>query len=143
VEPLLPMLPPWGHTGYMILTKWPRKCLPRMPPNSKTLPPLVTTLQTNTLVSHYGPGQVSPYGEHLLFATEYCGAHRCVTASHLSASMKEWAETFGGRQDSATKAFLETTVAGADDDQGKAWSQFDFVMLSSSCSFWADTLLLP
>eukprot|EP00538_Stauroneis_constricta_P011732 CAMPEP_0119557410 /NCGR_PEP_ID=MMETSP1352-20130426/9087_1 /TAXON_ID=265584 /ORGANISM="Stauroneis constricta, Strain CCMP1120" /LENGTH=346 /DNA_ID=CAMNT_0007604513 /DNA_START=104 /DNA_END=1144 /DNA_ORIENTATION=+ len=61
---------------------------------------------------HYEAGMLSPWGEQLLFVTEYCGEHQCVTAGHLSVRMKKWAETFGGRQDHNTKDFLKCMIAG-------------------------------
>ena len=93
-------------------------------------PPTPRYYSAEEYPGHYGPGQVSPYGEHLMFTTEYCGTYRCVAAGQMSVRMKEWAETFGGRQDSATKVFLKcmatgdrsVELCGADDDQGKAWS---------------------
>ena len=76
---------------------------------------------------HYGPGMPSPHGEQLLFATEYCGKHLCVTGGHMSVRYKEFAESFGGLQDSTTKEFLElmkeldrsVELIGADNNQGK------------------------
>jgi hypothetical protein len=76
---------------------------------------------------HYGPGMLSPWGEQLLFATDYCGRHKCVTAGHMSVRMKEWAETFGGFQDDSIKEFLtcmkcldrSVEVCCAEDERGK------------------------
>jgi hypothetical protein len=76
---------------------------------------------------HYQAGMLSPWGEQLLFATSYCGEHTCVTTGHMSVKMKTWAESYGGRQDAATKQFLvcmkegdrSVELCGADDDQGK------------------------
>ena len=90
-------------------------------------PPTPRYYSSEEYPGHYQAGMLSPYGEQLLFATEYCGHHKCVTAGHMSVRMKEWAETFGGRQDQATKDFLKCMLAadrsvelcGADDNQGK------------------------
>ena len=90
-------------------------------------PPAPRHYSSSDYPGHYGPGQLSPIGEQLLFFAEYCGKHVCVSAGHLSVQYKEWAEKFGGRQDSATKEFLKCMMAadrsveliGEDDEDGK------------------------
>lgn len=76
---------------------------------------------------HYARGQLSPYGEQLLFVTEHvasAGADSTVEASSgitgkaMSLAMLEWAETFGGRPDSALKAFVENMKS---DDASNHW----------------------
>ena len=91
-------------------------------------PPTPRFYTAQEFPGHYQAGMLSPYGEQLLFVTEYCGSYKSVQApDHMSEKMKEWAETFGGRQDHATKLFLQKMLAGedkdgfygADDNQGK------------------------
>ena len=115
---------------------------------------------------HYDSGQASPYGEQLLFVTQYAASltqlremntnddtttttttnnnnkeHRPTTTTKrpksilepMSLAMQEWADTFGGRPDQATKDFLTcrrarrgeeealevaAAAAAADDDAG-------------------------
>lgn len=75
---------------------------------------------------HYGPGMPSPWGEQLVFATEYAGKSQCVTSGHMSVRMKDWVESFGGVQDESLKEFVNcmketdrsVEVAGAEDDRG-------------------------
>jgi ADP-ribosylglycohydrolase len=89
-------------------------------------PPSPKFYSAEEFPGHYGPGMLSPTGEQLLFFAEYCGKHKCVTAGHLSVQFKQWAETWGGRKDSATKEFLQCMKAadrsveliGEEDKQG-------------------------
>jgi hypothetical protein len=76
---------------------------------------------------HYGPGMLSPWGEQLLFATDYCGRQKCVTSGHMSVRMMKWVETFGGYQDDSLKEFQtamksvdrSVELMGAEDERGK------------------------
>jgi hypothetical protein len=91
-------------------------------------PPTPTGYSAEEYPGHYGAGMSSPWGEQLLFSTEYCGKHKCVTAGHMSVRMKEWAESFGGFQDESLKEFLtamkqidrSVELCGAEDDRGKS-----------------------
>lgn len=74
-------------------------------------PPAPRNYNSGEYPGHYGPGMLSPIGEQLLFFTEYCGKHVCVSAGHLSVQYKEWAESFGGMQDKATQEFLKCMLA--------------------------------
>ncbi|KAL3914505.1 MAG: hypothetical protein SGILL_006078, partial [Bacillariaceae sp.] len=78
---------------------------------------------------HYEQGMLSPWGEQLLFATEYCGKHKCVTAGHMAVRFKEWCEdesNNGYLEDSSIQQFLKSMkqldrsveLVGADDDRG-------------------------
>jgi ADP-ribosylglycohydrolase len=79
---------------------------------------------------HYEQGMLSPWGEQLLFATKYCGKHKCVTAGHMAVRFKEWCEdesNHGYLQDSSIQEFLKSMkqldrsveLVGADDDRGE------------------------
>eukprot|EP00339_Tiarina_fusa_P026929 CAMPEP_0117031276 /NCGR_PEP_ID=MMETSP0472-20121206/22502_1 /TAXON_ID=693140 ORGANISM="Tiarina fusus, Strain LIS" /NCGR_SAMPLE_ID=MMETSP0472 /ASSEMBLY_ACC=CAM_ASM_000603 /LENGTH=340 /DNA_ID=CAMNT_0004739575 /DNA_START=149 /DNA_END=1171 /DNA_ORIENTATION=- len=80
---------------------------------------------------HYGPGMSSPWGEQLLFATQYCGKHKCVTPGHMSVKMKEWAEQFGGYKDESINEFLKCMLAadrsvelcGAEDERAHGFAR--------------------
>ena len=81
-------------------------------------PPAPRYYTAEEFPGHYqSVGMLSPYGEQLLFVTEYCGTYKSVRApGHMSEKMKAWAETFGGRQDHATKFFLQKILAGENKD---------------------------
>jgi len=89
-------------------------------------PPTPRFYSAEEFPGHYGSGMLSPYGELMLFVTEYCASCGGVDGADMSEEMKDWAMTFGGRPDSALKKFLENMEAGnkwpncgADDSQGK------------------------
>lgn len=76
-------------------------------------------------------GMLSPYGEQLLFVTEYVAKTMSTdfNGAEMSKAMLEWAKSFGGRPDQALNQFVENMKkedksgqwpnCGADDDQGK------------------------
>jgi ADP-ribosylglycohydrolase len=75
---------------------------------------------------HYGCGMLSPYGEQLLFVTEYSAAQLHIAGTMMSDAMLAWAESFGGRPDHAIGEFIKNKnegkvfpECGADDDQGE------------------------
>lgn len=80
---------------------------------------------------HYKLGMPSPWGEQLLFATEYCGKHKCVTPGHMSVKMKDWAENFGGYKDDSINDFLKCMLAadrsvelcGAEDERAHGFAR--------------------
>jgi len=90
-------------------------------------PPTPSFYSSEDFPGHYGPGALSPYGEQLLFVTEYLAKHGSVDGASMSKAMLGWADSFGGRPDSALKAFVENMKkedgsgqwpnCGADDDQ--------------------------
>jgi ADP-ribosylglycohydrolase len=94
-------------------------------------PPTPRGYSAEEFPGHYGPGMLSPWGEQLLFATDYCGRHKCVTAGHMSVRMKEWAETFGGLQDESIKEFLHcmkqvdrsVELCGAEDERAHCYAK--------------------
>jgi hypothetical protein len=89
-------------------------------------PPAPLGYSTDEYPGHYGPGMPSPWGEQLVFATEYVGKSLCVTSGHMSVRMVDWVESFGGVQDESLKEFAKcmkevdrsVEVAGAEDDRG-------------------------
>lgn len=68
---------------------------------------------------HYESGMLSPYGEQLLFVTEYVAStdEKTFGGESMSESMLQWATTFGGRPDGATKAFIKNM--NKEDKSGK------------------------
>lgn len=92
-------------------------------------PPTPRFYSSTEFPGHYLAGMPSPYGEQLWFATDYCATRRAVDGEDMSAAFQEWAESFGGRPDGATKEFLANKKSGkswkecgADDNQGMSWS---------------------
>lgn len=77
---------------------------------------------------HYQKGMLSPFGEQLMFVTEYVANAQDVVGADMSKAMFEWAETFGGRPDHALSEFVANMKksdgsgawpnCGADDAQG-------------------------
>jgi ADP-ribosylglycohydrolase len=77
---------------------------------------------------HYEKGMLSPFGEQLLFVTEYVASKKSIDGEDMSKAMFEWVKSFGGRPDHALIAFRENMEksdgsgawpnCGADDDQG-------------------------
>jgi ADP-ribosylglycohydrolase len=94
---------------------------------------------------HYEKGMLSPYGEQLLFVTEYIAQKKAVDGNDMSKGMLEWAETFGGRPDHATTTFVTNMKkedgsghwpnCGADDDQGKALDVYLTNRISAECIY--------
>lgn len=83
-----------------------------------TNPPTPRFYSAMEFPGHYGPGQLSPYGEQLLFVTEYVAEHDDVDGPTMSTSLVAWAKTFGGRHDHAL-----TTVLSNIDEAGKVWPE--------------------
>ena len=93
-------------------------------------PPSPNYYSSTEFPNHYMSGMLSPYGEQLLFVTQYTANTvgddaNAMTGPAMSTAMYEWATTFGGRPDHATTTFIENMKAkqmypecGADDDQG-------------------------
>ena len=91
-------------------------------------PPAPNFYSSTEFPNHYEMGMLSPYGEQLLFVTQYVATTtpiNVVTGPGMSTEMWKWATTFGGRPDHATTTFVEHMKAGkvypecgADDDQG-------------------------
>ena len=92
-------------------------------------PPAPKYYSSEDYPGHYGSGMLSPYGEQLLFVTEYVASTMTeeFTGESMSHAMLDWAERFGGRPDEATKTFAKNMKkeddsgkwpnCGADDDQ--------------------------
>ena len=89
-------------------------------------PPTPRGYNAETFPGHYGPGMSSPWGEQLIFATEYCGKHLCVTPGHMSVKLKEFYEHSDGYKDESINEFLKCMQAvdrsvelcGAEDERG-------------------------
>jgi hypothetical protein len=102
-------------------------------------PPTPQFYSATEFPGHYQAGMLSPYGEQLMFVTEYIATsmstksveNNCkepVSGAAMSHAMVQWATTFGGRPDHATTTFLDHMKqedtsgqwpnCGADDDQG-------------------------
>jgi hypothetical protein len=94
-------------------------------------PPTPNYYDSTEFPGHYGTGMLSPFGEQMLFVTEYCASRKKIDGSDMSTAMMDWADTFGGRKDHALKQFLENMSrkdghwpnCGADDNQGKYMQQ--------------------
>ncbi len=93
-------------------------------------PPTPSFYSSTEFPGHYGPGALSPYGEQLLFVTEYVASKGKVDGAEMSKAMLDWSNTFGGRPDHALTTFKENMNkedgsgqwpnCGADDDQGRS-----------------------
>jgi hypothetical protein len=104
-------------------------------------PPTLQFYSAAEFPGHYQVGMLSPFGEQLMFVTEYIATSMSQKASKsvqhnkepvsgaaMSHAMVQWATTFGGRCDHATTVFLDHMKqedksgqwpnCGADDDQG-------------------------
>jgi len=89
-------------------------------------PPTPSFYSSKEFPGHYEKGMLSPYGAQLMFATKYTATVSEVAGDSMSTAMLEWANTFGGRPDHATKTFVENMGkddgkwpnCGADDNQG-------------------------
>ena len=105
-------------------------------------PPSPNYYSSTEFPNHYLQGMLSPYGEQLLFVTQYTASKSSsssslsssssssssskeLTGDDMSHAMFQWATTFGGRLDHATTTFMEHIQAnqmypecGANDDQG-------------------------
>ena len=77
-------------------------------------PPSCPYYSTEMFPGHYGPGQVSPYGEEMLCLVDYMVKSKGEFASPegFADALLHWAETFGGRPNSCTKQFAERRKAG-------------------------------
>ena len=93
-------------------------------------PPAPKFYSSTEFPNHYMSGMLSPFGEQMLFVTQYVANavrdKEDITGPAMSSAMYHWATTFGGRPDHATIAFVENMKAkkmypdcGADDDQCK------------------------
>ncbi len=86
-------------------------------------PPAPSFYSSTEFPNHYEMGMLSPFGEQLLFVTQYVATTPMIDGPSMSTEMLEWATTFGGRVDHAMTAFVEHMEAGkvypecgADDD---------------------------
>ena len=89
-------------------------------------PPNPSYYTASEFPGHYGSGMLSPYGEQLLFVTEYSAAELEIDGPKMSDAMLVWAESFGGRPDHAISEFIKNKKegkgypdCGADDEQGE------------------------
>lgn len=122
----------WIYNPQEMLSKVPSKEAPEFKD-----PPTPSYYSSTEFPGHYGTGMLSPYGEQMLFVTEYVaaaaaaasgGSDDVVDGPTMSVKLLEWAESFGGRPDSALKTFMENMKkedgkwpnCGADDYQGKS-----------------------
>lgn len=72
-------------------------------------PPTPSYYSDKEFPGHYGKvGMPSPYGEQLLFVVTHTAANLDIITP---AAMLEWAETNGGRADTALKAFIKNMKA--------------------------------
>jgi ADP-ribosylglycohydrolase len=84
-------------------------------PEYRPQPPAPEFYSSVEYPGHYGPGQLSPYGEQLEFVTNYCrdlmvdhgGGPLSIDPRHMTEAFKDWAESFGGRKDHALSLVLE------------------------------------
>ena len=63
-------------------------------------PPSPKFYSATEFPGHYEHGMLSPYGEQLLFVTEYVAtssSQESFSGAAMSKAMLEWGETFGGR----------------------------------------------
>jgi len=90
-------------------------------------PPTPTGYSSADYPGHYQQaGAPSPWGEQLLFATEYVSKEKLVAAGPMSVAFMKWAETNGGYHDRGIEEFLtcmkagdrSVELCGKDDDRG-------------------------
>lgn len=89
----------------VLLLSSPQERMPEFQPD----PPTPRFYSSSEFPGHYDKvGMPSPYGEQLLFVADYVanGDDGGVDGHQMSLQMKEWAEAFGGRPDSALQTFL-------------------------------------
>ena len=106
-----------------------------MKPEFQPNPPNPSYYSSDEFPGHYQYGQLSPYGEQLLFVTHYVSQTETVEGMSMSNAMLEWSETFGGRPDHALTQFVENMKSGdtqrqwpdcgADDSQGTYFSEYE------------------
>ena len=78
-------------------------------------PPSCPFYSSELFPGHYGPGQVSPYGEEMLCLVDYMVKSNGEFSSPegFADALLHWAETFGGRANMYTTQFVESRKAGA------------------------------
>lgn len=88
-------------------------------------PPSPKFYSADEFPGHYGPGQLSPYGEQLLFVTKHVATTPDLQGSTMSTAFLDFVKTFGGRPDHAATTFAKNMEegkiwpeCGADDNQG-------------------------
>jgi hypothetical protein len=77
-------------------------------------PPSPSFYSSEEFPGHYSKGMLSPYGEQMLFATEYVADKTTSSSSmvsfisgeDMSDSMLKWGKSFGGRPDHALTTFI-------------------------------------
>jgi len=62
---------------------------------------------------HYESGSLSPYGEQLLFVSQWLAEAGEVSGTAMAGGMATWAATYSGRKDHALKSFEENVAKGA------------------------------
>ena len=93
-------------------------------------PPTPSYYSAEEFPGHYGPGMLSPFGEQLLFVTEYVASEGKVDGAAMSEAMMEWcSKQYTGRKDLAMKDFEENMAngkaypeCGADDRKGTTYN---------------------
>jgi hypothetical protein len=113
-------------------------------PEYQPQPPQPSFYSSSDFPGHYGAGQLSPYGEQLVFVTDYAkemaaaasststtsASCPVLEASHLTLALQAWATSFGGRPDHALTLTLENIAKqeaaangfyGASDEQAHAF----------------------
>jgi ADP-ribosylglycohydrolase len=107
-------------------------------------PPLPKFYSSHEFPGHYGPGQASPYGEQLLFVTQYAASlakdalqlpllsspedddgnsqsmDPASISESMSIAMQEWLQSFGGRADHAALQFLSCRQERLQDEEAAA-----------------------
>lgn len=116
-------------------------------------PPTPKYYSATEFPGHYHKnGMLSPYGEQLLFVTEYTAGNGSgiFSGQDMSLAMLEWAETFGGRPDHALTQFVENMKlddkakggqwpnCGADDDQAHIYMK----VVPVTCRYAGSTQLV-
>lgn len=97
-------------------------------------PPTPVGYSSADYPGHYEAGMLSPWGEQLLFATEYVGKEKLVTAGPMSVALMKWVESNGGYHDKAIEEFLtcmkagdrSVELCGKEDDRGTWASKWRF-----------------
>lgn len=94
-------------------------------------PPSPEGYSSTDYPGHYEAGMLSPWGEQLLFATQYVAKEKLVTAGSMSVALMKWSESHGGYQDKGIEEFLtcmkagdrSVELCGHDDDRACAYAR--------------------
>lgn len=95
-------------------------------------PPNPANYSSADYPGHYEAGMLSPWGEQLLWATQYVAKEQLVATGPMSVAFMKWVETNGGYHDKEVEEFLtcmkagdrSVELCGKDDERGKSMNLF-------------------